>query len=54
MEMTITPPTHETALLRLSGTFTIDPPASGEPTGQDHVWRGTLQLPAVRIVAKSS
>ena len=33
----------------LSGTFTVDPPADGAPAGNDHVWRGTIPLPTVRI-----
>lgn len=35
----------------LSGTFTIDPPADGA-AGEEHVWRGTIELPAVKIVNK--
>ncbi len=34
----------------LSGTFTVDPPADRLPPGDEHVWRGTIALPAVRIV----
>jgi hypothetical protein len=34
----------------LSGTFTVDPAADPVPPGKEHVWRGTLVLPAVRIV----
>ncbi len=33
----------------LSGTFTIDPPKDRNPPGDEQVWRGTLELPAVRI-----
>lgn len=36
----------------LSGTFTIDPAADRIPVGQGEVWRGTLELPVVRIVNK--
>ncbi len=34
----------------LSGTFTIDPAAELVPTGEGHVWRGTIELPAMKIV----
>ncbi len=34
----------------LAGTFTADPPADRAPAGEGHVWRGTIELPAVRIV----
>ena len=34
----------------LSGTFTIDSPKERTPTDDEHIWRGTLELPAVRIV----
>ena len=34
----------------LSGTFTIDPAADRVPTGEGHVWRGTIELPAMKIV----
>jgi hypothetical protein len=34
----------------LSGTFTVDPAADRVPAGAEHVWRGTIVLPAVRIV----
>ena len=34
----------------LSGTFTVDPLADRAPPGDEHVWRGTIVLPAVRIV----
>lgn len=34
----------------LSGTFTVDPPADRKPPGEGHVWRGTIDMPAVRIV----
>jgi hypothetical protein len=34
----------------LSGTFVIDPPADRVEATNDHVWRGTITLPAVRIV----
>jgi hypothetical protein len=34
----------------LSGTFTVDPSSIPAEFEKDHVWRGTLQLPAVRIV----
>jgi hypothetical protein len=33
----------------LSGTFTADPAEDRIPPGEDHVWRGTIVLPAVRI-----
>lgn len=36
----------------LSGTFTIDPEEQKLPKGAAHVWRGTIELPAVRIVNK--
>ena len=37
-----------------SGTFTIDPVESLTPAdlGNDHIWRGTLELPAVKIGGK--
>ena len=43
----------------LSGTFTAekDAPekdAHGKPSPDDHVWRGTLQLPAVRIASPAA
>ena len=34
----------------LSGTFTVDPAADRKPPGEGHVWRGTIDLPAVRTV----
>jgi hypothetical protein len=34
----------------LSGTFTVEPAADRKPPGEGHVWRGTVDLPAVRIV----
>lgn len=34
----------------LSGTFTVDPAADRKLPDEGHVWRGTLELPAVRIV----
>jgi hypothetical protein len=34
----------------LSGTFTVDPDADRTPPSKEHVWRGTIVLPAVRIV----
>ncbi len=34
----------------LSGTFTIDPAADCIPPGDGYLWRGTLVLPAVKIV----
>jgi hypothetical protein len=34
----------------LSGTFTVDPAAERKPPGAGHVWRGTIDFPAVRIV----
>lgn len=34
----------------LSGTFTVDPAADRIPRGENPVWRGTIALPAVRIV----
>jgi hypothetical protein len=33
----------------LSGTFTVDPAEDRIPPGEDHVWRGAIVLPAVRI-----
>jgi hypothetical protein len=33
----------------LSGTFTIDPAKNRTPPTDEHVWRGTIVLPAVRI-----
>ncbi len=33
----------------LSGTFTVDPSPDRKPPSEGHVWRGTLELPAVRI-----
>jgi hypothetical protein len=33
----------------LSGTFTVDPPADAPAVGNDHVWRGTIPLSAMRI-----
>lgn len=34
----------------LSGSFTVDPPDDQKPAGEEHVWRGTILLPAMRIV----
>ena len=34
----------------LLGTFTVDPAADRIPLGAEHVWRGTIAFPAVRIV----
>jgi hypothetical protein len=38
----------------LSGTFTIDPAEALTPAdlGNDHIWRGTLELPAVKLGGK--
>src|SRR5262249_4090990 len=36
----------------LSGTFTADPAADHTPPGDGHVWRGTIVLPAVRLVSR--
>ncbi len=36
----------------LSGTFTIDPEEQKLPKGAAHVWRGTIDLPAMKIVNK--
>jgi hypothetical protein len=36
----------------LSGTFTADPAETQKPSGDEHVWRGTIVLPAMRIVNK--
>jgi hypothetical protein len=33
----------------LSGTFTVEPTKDRIPPGDDHVWRGTIVLPPVRI-----
>jgi hypothetical protein len=33
----------------LSGTFTVDPPTDPTAAGNEHLWRGTIALPAVRI-----
>ena len=33
----------------LSGTFTINPPADAAATNNEHVWRGTIELPAVKL-----
>jgi hypothetical protein len=37
----------------LSGTFVIDPPADRAAPEKGHVWRGTIDLPAVRIANKA-
>ena len=34
----------------LSGTFTVDPATDHTPPAKEHVWRGTIVLPAVRVV----
>jgi hypothetical protein len=34
----------------LSGRFTVDPAADRVAPGDEHVWRGTIALPAARIV----
>jgi hypothetical protein len=36
----------------LSGVFTVDPPKDRVPPGDAHVWRGSLVLPAARIVSR--
>jgi hypothetical protein len=36
----------------LSGSFTVDPPDDHKPSHDEHVWRGTILLPAMRIVNK--
>jgi len=36
----------------LSGTFTIDPAKDRVAPGDDHVWRGTIVLPELRIANK--
>jgi hypothetical protein len=36
----------------LSGTFTVDPDAGRKSIEDPHIWRGTIDLPAVRIVNK--
>jgi hypothetical protein len=36
----------------LSGTFTIDPSEDEAAPAEGHVWRGTLELPAVKITNK--
>jgi len=36
----------------LSGTFTVDPAADRVTAGDEHIWRGTIELPAVKIVNK--
>ena len=36
---------------RLSGAFTIDPPKD-QASDEEQVWRGTIELPAVKIVKK--
>lgn len=36
----------------LSGTFTVDPKEGRKTIEDPHIWRGTLDLPAVRIVNK--
>lgn len=44
----------DTSEYSLSGTFNIDPAESLTPDelGHDHIWRGTLELPAVKISGK--
>jgi hypothetical protein len=38
---------------RLSGTFTIDPPADKVAGGDtEHIWGGTIEFPAVKTVSK--
>lgn len=34
----------------LSGTFTVDPAAERNSSGEEHVWHGTIVLPAMRVV----
>ncbi len=34
----------------LSGTFAIDSPDNKIPPGDEHAWKGTLELPSVRIM----
>lgn len=33
----------------LSGTFTVNPSDDGVASDDEHVWRGTIPLPVVRI-----
>ena len=35
-----------------SGTFTINPSADRNPPGGGQIWRGTLELTAVKVVNK--
>lgn len=36
----------------LAGTFTVAPADEQSLTGEEHVWRGTIELPPVRIVGR--
>lgn len=37
---------------KLSGTFTADPSTDAKPPADGHVWRGTLELPALTITGR--
>jgi hypothetical protein len=37
---------------QLSGTFTVAPATDRVPSGDEHVWRGTIELPAVRVTGR--
>jgi hypothetical protein len=39
------------AEFELSGTFVINPSDAGTPEDDEHVWRGTIELPTVRIAS---
>ena len=38
----------------LSGTFTVEPAKDQIPEGDGHVWRGTLELPPMKIVSRGA
>lgn len=38
----------------LSGTFTVEPAKDQIPEGDGHVWRGTLELPPMKIVSRGT
>jgi len=42
----------DAAEYKLSGTFTVDPPADVKPPADGHVWRGTLDLPALTLTGR--
>ena len=43
-------PDNDNKTYFFSGTFTIDPPSNPPALGGEQVWKGSIELPAVRII----